>query len=77
MKTIQKEYQITEIINYEKKDMIPLIDERIKFYEKQKQCHVCEKGFFRKEKDKFKHKKSEIIVIILENLEQLLIEFAI
>ena len=57
--------------------MIPLIDEEIKFYEKQKQCHVCEKGFFRKEKDKFKHKKSEIIVIILENLEQLLIEFGI
>ena len=47
----------TEIINYEKKEMIPLTDEEIKFYENQKQCHICEKGFFKTKKDKFKHIK--------------------
>ena len=48
----------TEIINCEKKDMIPLTDEEIKFYEKQKQCNICKKkGFFKIKKDKFKHIK--------------------
>ena len=47
----------TEIINYEKKEMIPLTDEEIKFYENQKQCHICEKGFFKTKKDKFRHIK--------------------
>ena len=37
----------TEIINCEKKDMIPLTDEEIKFYEKQKQCNICKKGLFK------------------------------
>ena len=47
----------TEIINYKKKDMITLTNEEIKFYENQKQCHICKKGFFRNKKDKFKHIK--------------------
>ena len=47
----------TEIINYEKKDMITLKNEEIKFYENQKQCHICKKGFFRNKKDKHKHIK--------------------
>ena len=32
-----------KIINYEKKEMIPLTDEETKFYEKQKVCYICEK----------------------------------
>ena len=47
----------TEIFNYEEKEMMPLTDEEIKFYENQKQCHICEKGFFKNKKDKFKHIK--------------------
>ena len=47
----------TEIINYEKKYMIPLTNEEIMFYENQKQCHICKKGFFRNKKDKHKHIK--------------------
>ena len=47
----------TEIINYEKRDMISLTNEEIKFYENQKQCHICNKGFFRNKMDKFKHIK--------------------
>ena len=47
----------TEIINYEKKDLIVLTNEEIKFYENQKQCHICKKGFFRNKKDKHKHIK--------------------
>ena len=34
-----------EIINYEKKEMIPLTDEETEFYEKQKVCHICKKEF--------------------------------
>ena len=48
----------TEIINYQKKDMITLTNEEIKFYENQKQCHICKKGFFRNKKDKYKHIKA-------------------
>ena len=37
--------------------MISLTNEEIKFYENQKQCHICNKGFFRNKMDKFKHIK--------------------
>ena len=47
----------TEIINYKKKDTITLTNEEIKFYENQKQCHICKKGFFRNKKGKYKHIK--------------------
>ena len=46
-----------EIINYEKKDMIPVTNEKIKFHENKKQCNICKKGFFRNKKDKYKHIK--------------------
>ena len=45
----------TEIINYKEKEMIPLTDENIKFYENQKHCHICVKDFFKSKKDKYKH----------------------
>ena len=35
----------TEIINFRKKEMIPLINKDIKSYEKQKVCHICKKSF--------------------------------
>ena len=34
-----------KIINYEKKEMILLINKETEFYEKQKVCYVCEKEF--------------------------------
>ena len=70
----------TKIINYEEKDMIPLTDNENKFYEEQKECHICQKEFCydKNEKKKFKiYQKFEIIAIIQENLEQQLIAFAI
>ena len=33
----------TEIINFKKKEMIPLTNKEIKSYEKQKVCYICEK----------------------------------
>ena len=37
--------QATKIINYEKKEMIPLRKKEEKKYNKQKVCYVCKKGF--------------------------------
>ena len=54
--------------------MIPLKNEGIKFYEKQKLCHICKEKFCN---DKNKKKKSKIIAITRENLEELLIVNAI
>ena len=31
----------TEIINFEEKEIIPLPNKEIKYYEKQKVCHIC------------------------------------
>ena len=62
-----------EIINFEEKEMIPLTNKEIKSYEKQKVCHICKEKFC---SDKNK-KKSEIIAVSPENLEELLIVNAI
>ena len=35
----------TEMINFKKKEMIPLTNKEIKSYEKQKVCYICEKKF--------------------------------
>ena len=35
----------TEMINFKKKEMIPLTNKEIKSYEKQKVCHIWEKTF--------------------------------
>ena len=45
-----------EIINYEKKEMIPLNDEEDKSYEKQKLCHMCKKMFCNDENEKSEFK---------------------
>ena len=62
-----------EIINFEEKEMILLTNKEIKSYEKQKVCHICKEKFCNNKNKK----KSEIIAITLENLEELLIVNAI
>ena len=49
----------TEIINCKEKEIIPLTDIENKFYEKQKQCHICEKEFCtnKNNENDFKYKK--------------------
>ena len=71
--------QAMKIINYEKKEMIPLTDEEKESYENQKICHICEKEFctHKNNNELKKCKKSETIVITQENIEKLLIVFAI
>ena len=69
-----------KIINYEEKEMTLLTDKENKFYEKQEVCCRCKKEFSTDGNDKNEFKlsvKSEIIVITQENLEELLIVFAI
>ena len=72
--------QPMKIVNYEEKEMIPLTDKEYETYEKQKVCHICKKKIVLMKMIKIHLKytiKSEIIVITLENLEELLIIFAI
>ena len=45
-----------EVINVEKKEMIPLTNDEIKYYETRKCCHICNKKFYNEENDK-KYKK--------------------
>ena len=46
----------TKIINYEKKDMIPLTKKEEKHHNKQKVCHICKKEFNKDDSDKNHHK---------------------
>ena len=46
----------TKIINYEKKKMIPLTDEKNQSYEKRKVCYICKKGFTTDNDNKKYHK---------------------
>ena len=62
-----------KIINYEKKEMIPLTNEQIETYEKKKVFHICKKKF---STDK-KIVKPEIFVITPENSKELLILIAV
>ena len=41
-----------KIINYEKKELIPLTDEETNSYENQKVCHICKKDFGTDKNDK-------------------------
>ena len=47
MKMFCKDFknQAKKIINYEKKQMIPLTDEEEESSENRKTCHICEKEF--------------------------------
>ena len=51
--------QANKIINYEKKEMIPLNDEEKEAYENQKICHICEKEFCTDESNKKEFKKMQ------------------
>ena len=62
---------VTKIINYEKKEMIPLTKKEEKKYNKQKVCYICKKNLVPMIK-----KRLEIIVTILKNIEVLLMIFA-
>ena len=46
----------TRIINYEKKEMIPLTNEENKSYKKQKICYICKKEFSIDDDNKKYHK---------------------
>ena len=46
----------TKIINYEKKEMIPLIYNKNKSYIKQKVCYICKKAFLTDDDNKKYHK---------------------
>ena len=48
--------QAMEVINFEKKDMIPLTDDEIKYYEERKYCHICKRKFGTDENGKNKFK---------------------
>ena len=52
--------QAIKLINYEKKEMIPLTNDEKKSYEKQKVCYICKKEFCTNKNDekefKIKHK---------------------
>ena len=45
-----------EIINYEKKEMVPLTDDENKSYQKQKVCYICKKEFSTDDGNKKYHK---------------------
>ena len=62
-------------VNYEKKEMIPLTGEENKFYEEQKSATYVKKDLVLLMTKSII--KSEIIVITPENLEELVIVFAI
>ena len=47
---------VTKIINYEKKEMIPLTKKEEKRHNKQKVCHVCKKRYSTDDSDKKHHK---------------------
>ena len=51
--------QAMKIINYEKKEMIPLTDKEKESYENQKVCYICEKEFFIDEENKKEFKKMQ------------------
>ena len=66
--------QAMKLINHKKMKEIMLTNEERESYEKQKNCYICEKEFLLIKiiKKNLNHiVKSEIIVIIRENLEEL------
>ena len=64
-----------KIIDYAEKEMIPLTKKEKKFYKKQEACHICKEKFCVDKDDEnyVDKKRSKIIAITQENLEELLI----
>ena len=50
-----------KLINYEKKEMIPLTNDEKKFYEKQKVCYICKKEIYidKNDEKEFKLKQKD------------------
>ena len=72
--------QAMKIINYEKKEMIPLTEKEKETYENQKICHMCEQEFCTSEKNKKEFKLMQKVrdhCHYAGNIEKLLIVFAI
>ena len=46
----------TKIINYERKETIPLTDNENKYHEEQKECYICQKEFCWNKNQKLKYK---------------------
>ena len=44
--------RVMEVINYKKRDMMPLIQEEIDFYNEEEICHICKDGFCDDKDDK-------------------------
>ena len=63
----------TKIINYEKKEMIPLTEEEKKSYRTSRRCYICKRKFSTDDNNKRYHK---IIVTMLGNIEVLLLTSA-
>ena len=59
-----------------KKEMMPLTNEEKKLHCKQKVCYICKKRF-NADDDNKNIIRSEVIVITQENIEELLMTFAI
>ena len=68
---------VTKIINYGKKEMIPLRKEEKKIHRRQKKRYICQKKKLVLMIIIKNIIKSETIVIILENIEELLMIFVI
>ena len=51
--------QAMKIINYEKKEIIPLTDKEKESYENQEICYICEKEFCTDENNKKEFKKKQ------------------
>ena len=51
--------QAMKLINYEKKEMIPLTDKEKESYENQEICYICEKEFYIDENNKKELKKMQ------------------
>ena len=55
--------QANKIINYQKKEMIPLTDDEKETYQNKKNCHICEKEFCTDENNKKEFKLKQKVII--------------
>ena len=69
----------TKVVNYEQKEMTPLLSYDVALYQVQSSATYVEKGFImtKNKRDLNYTEKLEIIVILQKNLEELLIAFVI
>ena len=70
---------VMKIVNYEKKDMIPLTNGQKEYHEKQNKCSICGKRFFFDKKVSIIKiiKKFMIVVVTVVNIKVQLTVFVI